>query len=264
MHPIIARFLDLPAAIATLEKLDTETTLDSEESALITAAAAHPKSRAIVLKAKGAKSPSAEAQQHLIILATRAATQRIAVDSVLGPRVTSARAALEKEGASADEAEGLIAQAVLEEAFGYAEDPDSFDSAYLAETLESLPHLAAVTQDTLDAWFEAFAKEGSAEERALRLTVAEAVLESAWSDGPQPITPEHIDEALEKLADTVAQSEFGKTTQVAEQLLTFLLGKHVIGRERQARLSQIVKTSSGGGADPVEGEDGEEIDDDAE
>ena len=76
MHPVIARFLDLPAAIGALEKLETETTLDSEESALIAAAAANPKSRAIVLKAKGAKQPSNEAQQHLIVLATQAATSR--------------------------------------------------------------------------------------------------------------------------------------------------------------------------------------------
>ncbi|PZR16626.1 MAG: hypothetical protein DI536_05560 [Archangium gephyra] len=255
MHPIIARFLDLPQAIAALEKLETETTLDSEESALIAAAANHPKSRAAVLKARGSKNVTSEAQQHLIILATHAATSRIAVDPILGPRVTSARAALLKEGASEEEADALIAQAVLEEAFGYAEDPDEFDGKYVGETLESLSHLAAVTQDTVDAWLEAFAKEGSAENRALRLSVAEAVLESAWSDGPQPITPEHIDEALERLGDLVAANEFEKATATVEQFLAFLFGKHVIGRERQARLTQIVKTAGSNGADPFEGEE---------
>lgn len=262
MHPVIARFLDLPAANGALEKLETETTLDSEESALIAAAAANPKSRAIVLKAKGAKQPSNEAQQHLIVLATQAATSRIAVDPMLGPRVTNARAALEKEGASTEEAEALIAQAVLEEAFGYAEDPDEFDAAYLAETLESLVHLAALTQDTIDTWLEAFAKDGAAEQRALRLAVAEAVFESAWSEGPQPITPENIDEALERLADSVAASEFEKTTAVVEQFLTFLLGHHVIGRERLARLTALVKSASLGGAEPVEGEEEEDAESD--
>ncbi|MGV3621999.1 MAG: hypothetical protein ACO1OB_14350 [Archangium sp.] len=255
MHPIIARFLDLPQAIAALEKLESETTLDSEESALIAAAARHPKSRAAVLKARGSKNVSNDAQQHLILLATHAATSRIAVDPVLGPRVTSARAALLKEGASDEEAEALIAQTVLEEAFGYAEDPDDFDAKYVAETLESLAHLAAITQDTVDAWLEAFAKEGPVDGRALRLSVAEAVLESAWSEGPQPITPEHIDEALERLGDLVAATEFEKATAVVEAFLAFLFGKHVIGRERQTRLTAIVKTASGHGADPVEGDE---------
>lgn len=260
MHPIIARFLDLPAAIAALEKLDTETTLDSEESALIAAAATHPQSRAVVMKARGAKKVSNDAQQHLILLATHAATSRISVDPMLGPRVTSARAALEKEGATTEEADALIAQAVLEEAFGYAEDPDSFDAAYVAETLESLSHLAAITQDTVDAWLEAFAKDGGDDARALRLTVAEAVLESAWSEGPQPITPEHVDEALERLGDSVAASDFEKAAATVEAFLAFLFARHVIGRERQARLTQIVKTASPSGADPFE-DDAEAHDD---
>ena len=78
-------------------------------------------------------------------------------DSMLGPRVATARDALKKEGASDAEADDLIAQAVLEEAFGYAEDPGHFDAEYLAETLESLAHLAGVTQEKVDEWLENFA-----------------------------------------------------------------------------------------------------------
>ena len=264
MHPLIARFLDLPTAIATLEKAESDSTLDADESALLAASIASPKSREAVLKAKGKQKASAEAEQHLIVLATRAATKRLSVDPKLGPRMTSARAALEKEGASAEEAEGLIAQAVLEEAFGYAEDPGAFDADYLAETFDSLAHLGAITQDTIDTWLEDFAKQGNADERALRLSVAEAVLESAWSDGPQPITPEHLDEALEKLGDLVAESDFTKATQTVELLLTFLLSKHVVGRERAERLSHLAKTASTGGADPFEDEAQDEDDADDE
>lgn len=264
MHPLIARFLDLPTAIATLEKAESDSTLDADESALLAASIASPKSREAVLKAKGKQKASAEAEQHLIVLATRAATKRLSFDPKIGPRMSSARAALEKEGASAEEAEGLIAQAVLEEAFGYAEDPGTFDADYLAETFDSLAHLGAITQDIIDAWLEEFAKQGNAEERALRLSVAEAVLESAWSDGPQPITPEHLDEALEKLGDLVAESDFAKATLTVEQLLTFLLGKHVVGRERAARLTHLAKTTSTGGADPFEDEAQDEDDADDE
>jgi hypothetical protein len=260
MHPLIARFIDLPSALLALSKESTESTLDSEEAALIAAAIAFPKARAAVLKAKGAKSPSQDAQQQLIILATRAATARLAVDPVLGPRVTSAKAALEKEGASASEADDLIAGAVLEEAFGYAEDPKFFDSEFLAETLDSLVFLAKVNQETLDEWLEAFARGGPAGDRALRLKVAEVLLESAWSEGPQPITPEHLDDTIEQLADSVAGSEFEKAVKTLTEFLEFLATKQVVGTERKKRLEQVLKSATSRGAESEDEEEGEEED----
>jgi hypothetical protein len=261
MHPLIARFIDLPSALLALSKESSEQTLDSEESALIAAAHAFPKARAAVLKAKGAKSPSSETQQQLIILATRAATASIKVDPVLGPRVTSARAALQHEGASETEADDLIAQAVLEEAFGYAEDPKVFDSEFLAETFDSLVFLAKVSQETLDEWLEAFSRSGAAGDRALRLRVAEVLLESAWGEGPQPITPEHLDDAIEQLADSVAESEFGKAAQTLTQFLGFLAEKQVVGAQRKQRLEQVLKSATARGAESEDDEE-EEPDED--
>ena len=258
MHPLIARFIDLPATLLALEKEASEATLDTEEAALLAAAAAFPKARAAVLKAKGAKTPSNETQQQLIVLATRAATLRIGLDPVLGPRVNSAKAALAAEGASASEADDLIAQAVLEEAFGYAEDPGVFDAEYLAETLDSMVFLARVTQETLDDWLEAFARGGSTDDRPMRLKVAEVLLESAWSEGPQPVTPEHLDDAVEQLADTVAESEFGIATATLSQFLGFLVDKSVIGTQRKARLEQVLASATSGGAEA------EDDDEDAE
>lgn len=260
MHPLIARYLDLPAAIATLEKADTEATLDSEESAFLAVAASNPKARAAILKAKGAKTPSNDAQQQLIVLATRAATMRLSVDPKLGPRITSAKAALEKEGASSDEADDLVAQAVLEEAFGYAEDPETFDADYLAETIDSLAHLAHLTQELVDEWLETFAKLAPAGDRALSLKVAELMLESAWGEGPQPITPEHLDEAIERLGDTVAESEFPKAVATLKQLLGFLVDKHVVGEERRRRLERILESATSSGVEPQDDEEAEEDD----
>lgn len=258
MHPLIARFIDLPAAVLALEKADQESTLDSEEAALIAAATAFPRARAAVLKARGAKSPSSEAQQQLIVLATRAATLRIQVDPMLGPRVTSAKAALQGEGATETEADDLIAHAVLEEAFGYAEDPEVFDAGYLAETLDSLAYLARVTQETIDDWLEKFARAGAAGDRALRLKVAEVLLESAWSEGPQPITPEHLDDAVEQLADTVAESEFTKAAETLKQFLGFLAEQHVVGTERKSRLEQVLKSATSRGAESEDDDEGED------
>jgi hypothetical protein len=259
MHPVIARFIDLSNALGTLQKTDSEQTLDSEESAYLAAAAAAPQAKQALLKAKDGKKASSEVQQHLIVLATRAASIRIASDPMLGPRVSTARDALKKEGASDAEADDLIAQAVLEEAFGYAEDPTHFDSAYLAETLESLAHLANVTQETVDAWLESFAKEGAGDQRALNLKIAELLLESAWSEGPQPITPEHVDEALEAIADSVAQSEFTRALETLQRFLVALSKHHVVGAQRLDRLSRLVSSASAAGA-----EVDEEVDEDEE
>ncbi len=265
MHPVIARFLDLPAAVHALEKKDGEATLDSEESALIAAGDRYPKSRQAVLAAKQSKQPSPSAQQHLVVLATRAASACVALDSKLGPRVTSALAALQQEGASEEEAEALIAQAVLEEAFGYAEDPAHFDAEYLAETLETLVHLAALTQDRIDDWLETFARQGPAGERALRLKVAELVLETAWGEGPQPITPEHLDDALEQLADAVAQSEFARAAQVLIEFLGFLREQQLVGPERLTRLGQLARTATASGPEreDVAGDEDEDEDEEA-
>ena len=71
-------------------------------------------------------------------------------------------------------------------------------------------------------------------------------------------------EALEKLGDLVAESDFTKATQTVELLLTFLLSKHVVGRERAERLSHLAKTASTGGADPFEDEAQDEDDADDE
>lgn len=262
MHPLIARFMSLPVAVATLEKDDQESTVDSEESAFIQAAAALPKARAAIVKARGTKSPSPQVQQHLIVVATRAATLRISVDSKLGPRVATAKAALEAEGASAAEADDLVAQAVLEEAFGSAEDPETFDADFLAETLDSLTHLAKVTQEKLDDWLEQFARAGAAGDRALRLKVAELLLEAAWSDGPEPVTPEHVDDAIEQLGDTVAESEFGKAAATLGEFLAFLGQQQVVGAQRLARLEQVLETATVGGREEEE-EAEEDVDDEA-
>ncbi|MFZ5445727.1 MAG: hypothetical protein ACOZQL_37385 [Myxococcota bacterium] len=262
MHPLIARFIDLPVAVATLDKLENEATLDSDESAFINAASAFPKARAAVLKARNSKSPSPEAQQQLIVLAVRAAAGRLAFDPTLGPRVATAKAALEKEGATPEEAEALIAQTLLEEAFGYAEDPEAFDADFVAETLESLVYLATVTQESIDGWLEAFSKKAPAGDRPLAVKVAETLLEAAWSDGPQPITPEHLDDAIDQLAQSVASSEVPKAIELVIALLAFLAEQRILGPERRKRLEQIAGSARNAGVEVSDEEEEEDADED--
>ncbi|MBL9039358.1 MAG: hypothetical protein JNG84_12645, partial [Archangium sp.] len=187
MHPLIARYLNAPALIEVLEKADQAVALSPDEAAMAAAATAHPSSKAAVLKSKGRETLSNDAQQHMLRIIVDAALRRVSADHELGPKVRAATAALTKEGASEEEAHHLLLQAVLDEAFGWAEDPTSFDARFLGETLDGLVALAAVTSDSVDDCMEAFAKAGG-ENRALRYTVAEALMESAWGEGPEPVT----------------------------------------------------------------------------
>jgi hypothetical protein len=261
MHPLIAHFLDLPVAVAALEKADQAVALTPDEQALADSAAAHPKSKAAVLKAKGKAQVSPESQQHLILLTIEAATALVARDATLGPKVAAANAALKAEGAEDEEAHQLVAQAVLEEAFGYAEDPGHFDAEFLAETLDGLVPLSKVDSDVVDAWLEKFAKQN--EDRAMRLTVAETLLDAAWSEGPQPISPEHLDDALESLAGSVASSEFAKAGEVLMAFLSFMSAQKIIGPQRLERLNHLVRSALASGVDldgdlEEEEEDGDE------
>jgi hypothetical protein len=261
MHPLIARFLDPAAARAVLDKAAQGLALDPDEAALLAEARREPATEAALRKV-GPRAP-AELQPRLIVLAVQAATARILEDAELGPPARAALAALGAEGATEAEALTLVAQAVMEEAFGYADDPAAFDRAYLRETLEVLVALARVDQALVDGWLEDWGHAGDPASRALRLTVAEVVLESAWGEGPQPITPEHVDDALERLAETVSESEVPLAAEQVVKVLEFLSARGVVGAERLARLSRLVGDAArAAAADPDEGGEVEEDEDD--
>ncbi|MEW5737753.1 MAG: hypothetical protein AB1938_02445 [Myxococcota bacterium] len=258
MHPVIARFLDVAAALNAVDKSREDDTLDADEAALVQVVATEPELAKALADARGKKSVPPTVQQQLIILATKAATHRLAQDPTIGPRIASATAALKAQGASDEEAQQLVAQAVLEEAFGFAEDPDVFDKDFLAETLDSLSHLAALHQDLVDEWNDAFTKAGKPEQRPFRLKVAEALLEAAWGEGPQPINPEHLDDALDRLADELAESELTSAAGTMAEFLGFLAGKHVVGPTRLARLTDILESAARSGELSDEGDEDDE------
>jgi len=266
MHPLIARFINLQKAVAALEKAEQSQSLDSDESALAQAAAANPKLRATVLKAKGKSHPSLSAQQAGIVLATEAAAKVIAQDPVLGPKVTRALSALTLEGASDKEAQHLVAAAVLEESFGGAHSPDAMDTEWLAEALDTLVPVSKVNTDRVEEWLEAFAKKGDPGHKALRLKVAEALLDCAWGDGPQFITTEHVDDTLDQLETQVARSDLSRTPSTLAAFIAFLAEKGVIGPLRLERLTAIVKTAPARSAaeDDEDEEEGDEDDEETE
>jgi hypothetical protein len=252
MHPLIARFLDPSKLVATLEKSTQAVALDPDEAAIAAEFASEPKLKDELLKAKGRAQPSSQVQQRAIVLSVRAATARVLEHASLGPKARAAMTALSAEGASDEEARSLVAQVLLEEAFGYAEDPAEFDSAYVAESLESLVPLAKINADLVDGWLETWAKGGPAGDKALRVTVGEALLDAAWSDGPGPIGPEHLDDALDHLGETTASSERAKMLEAMTGFIAFLAEQNIVGTERARRLTGLVAAAARGPNDSEE------------
>ncbi len=225
MHPLQRRFLDVAAVVSALEGQTT----DDDALALVAAVRAEAGLEKKLLAAKGKALPN-ELQQRLIVTSTKAAAARLLADDATGPRTQAALDGVIAAGAAKDEAMTLVQQAVLDEGFGWADDPEDFDVAFLLETIDSLPALARIDADWVEAQVDAFVKQVDVKERPLRLAVADALLEAAWSDGPQPIAAEHVDDAMEHLARSVASQELERARRR--------------GRERRRGRRRRVKATS--------------------
>lgn len=253
MHPLQRRFLDVAAVLSTLEGGAS----DDDATALVEAVRVEPGLEKKVLASKGKPLPH-ELQQRLIVVSTKAATSRVLADPATGLRATRALEGVMAAGASRDEALGLLQHAVLDEGFGWPEDPDDFDVDFLLETLDTLPALARVEADAVEAWVDGFVKQVDSKQRPLRLAVAEALLETAWSDGPQPIAAEHVDDAMDLLARSVASQELERAGETLVTFLGFLASQGLVGPGRLARLSEVAK----GAARAPGVDDDEEADED--
>lgn len=238
MHPLMKRFLDVAKVVDVLDA-----PADDDARALVKALTADGK-LVQQLEALGGKPASNELQQRVIVAATRAAAQRLDDDARLGPKARAARQALVAAGGSEDEAATLVQQAVLDEGFGWVDDPEDFDANFLAETLDSLVPLAGVDTDSVEAWVDEFVKAAEAPQRPMRLASAEALLEAAWGEGPQPIAAEHVDDAMDTLARSVASAELERAGQALVDFLRFLATKKLIGQTRLDRLVDVAKAAA--------------------
>jgi hypothetical protein len=239
MHPLQRRFLDVSAALAALEGQ----VRDDDALALVEAVRTESGLEKKLLGLKGKTLPN-ELQQKLIVASTRAAAKRLLDDAATGDRVKKALSGIVAAGASEADALVLVQQALLDEAFGWADDPDDFDADFLFETIDALPALARVDADWVEAQVDTFVKQVDLKERPLRLAVADALLEAAWSDGPQPIAAEHADDAMELLARSVASQELERAGASLVAFLTFLSSHGLVGAQRLARLTEVVKASA--------------------
>jgi hypothetical protein len=236
MHPLIARFLSLEAARETLQKEKAGEPLSPEEQLFTATAAAHPQQRAEVLGVSGRKLAS-DAQASLVLLAAHSAARSIAQEPRLAEATAKAREALTGEGASEEETEAFIASILLEEAFGYEEEVDTFDADYVAEALGEVPALAALTREGVDALLLKFAQKGATEtERTARSHIAKSLFDIAWSEGPAPINPEHMDTLVEAEISGESEELQEARLRATVELLQLLSQQGLIGPLRLTRL----------------------------
>ncbi len=246
MHALIAKHLDLTHLQAALQKQDSS---DPHEMALLVVSAQHPSERKIVLEAKSSGATSDKVQAAQLFLLTEAALRCLRDEPSCAEAMKRVEEAFANQGATADEVTPLLGTAILEEALGYADDPDVFDQPFLLETLQSLVPLASVTEDTLEQWVETFSKSGAKSDIALRLTVAQTLFATAWSDGPALIAAETVDDAVESLSQTVAASDLRHAGEYLIELLHFLADQSLIGPTRLERLSNIARSAADAGED---------------
>jgi hypothetical protein len=242
MHPVLARYLNLDAAIDTLHRDELGQVLKAEERPFAAVARSHPDHREVLLAARGKTKVNPDVQRSQIFLATHAALAALREDDALGPALADARRALVDEGASDEQSDELIASLVLEEAFGQQDEDldDHFDQAFFLESLGSIVPLAALTQERVLQLHESFARTADADWRATHQLAAQCLFESAWSEGPAPINREHVADALDTMHDKLSPADRPRAGTAMKRLMAFLNKAQLVGQLRVARLASSV------------------------
>jgi hypothetical protein len=230
MHPLLARFLDASTALSAARRAREKQPLSDDERLYARVLTRDPDRARALLSIGGHASP--EAQQALVFFAAHAAVEALRGDPQVSPALTRADLALRGHGGSDQQVAAYLASIVIEEGFGYEDSPDSFDRAFLIETLESVPALLGAEPITVDRIVEGYtsalpkARRSEAERRARTL------LQTAWEDEPEPINPDHVEAALEDGSAEDAR-ELG-------QFLSALAKEGFIGPRRLARLFEFL------------------------
>jgi hypothetical protein len=234
VHPVIAAFLDVRTALDVLGRAEKGEPLAGDEQRFAVAAKHHPDLVRVVRASQG-RRPSEDAQHATILLGVRAALAGIAEDAALAAPARAAREALTAAGADAEQIEQLLGGVLVEEAFTGDQDPTQFDQAFVKESFESLPEIAALDTEKVSELIDAFSRAAAAAERPTALACAETLFSSAWGEGPQSINVEHVDETLEELGQG-PEAELVAVRKGLETLLRFLSAHKLIGPLRLERL----------------------------
>jgi hypothetical protein len=202
------------------------------DAAFVSAACSRPDLWSAVERAMGKAHPPEDAQNALLVLAARTASTVLADDERLVGPLERARGALEAEGATPDQVDALVGAVLLEEAFGDDMPADGFDAAFVAESLETLVGLASLTAQRVNALESAFAGGPDGAEQRTRRIAAQTLCGVAWSEGPDLISREHLEEAATRL-------ELEQRGALAE-FVDHLAEMRLIGPLRRARLRRVL------------------------
>jgi hypothetical protein len=244
MHPTLARYLDLAAAADTLRREERGEALGAREQPFAVAARAFPEERALLLALRGPPSP--EAQQALLVLAAHAAVVALREDERLGPALAAARAALAAEGATPAQVEQFLAERVLEEAFDGDPDPDTFDRAGFEETLRGVPALARLTRERVEGLIEAFTLAAAADWEPAHRLAARELVEAAWSEGPQPLNGEQLEQALERVREQLGEAHAARGVEAVRRFVDLLYEEALLGPLRRTRLHAVLDLAAAG------------------
>lgn len=242
MHPVLARYLNLQAAQETLSRADSGAQLSpSDEQPFVDAANASPEQKAEIVKARSKGKPPSVTQEALIYLAAHAAARSLKTDAALANALTGARSALMSEGADEEDVHQFLASMVLEEAFGYEHEEEEFDRPFFEETLKTVPELARLTQEKVRQLVVAFVKTAESADRPAFGASAQALIETAWEDGPEPINPEHVEAALVSVFEKNGEARKAKTIEGMRRFVGFLARSGLVGPLRQSELLHAVE-----------------------
>lgn len=234
MHPVIAHFLDPKSVRSALDKSSRGEPLSEIELLFVNAATAHPDRKERALRAT--PNGDMEDQQAALALAVFAALAQVEKDPTLSPVIQAARRALLEAGATAEDVQQFLSLVLLEEAFAFDDEADAFDTDLVAETFRTLPRLAALDEEKVTKLEESFVHNVPADRRPLLLATVEALFSAAWSDGPVPISPEHVEGALEQLRGQTSDVDFEAAVKSLQALLQLLAREGLIGLQRLKRL----------------------------
>ncbi|HVE84316.1 MAG TPA: hypothetical protein VND93_15775 [Myxococcales bacterium] len=245
MHPILARYLNVDAAVEVLRREENGEVLRAEERPFAAAARAFPEHRAALLGSRG-RAQGTDTQQAALVVAAHAALRALEEDAALEGPLQAAREALHREGATPAQVDQLLATLLLEEAFGYEDDPDHFDREFVRSSLEEIPELAGLTRARVDELVREFGARAEPSWAAAHELAARALFDAAWEEGPQAINPEHLTAALESLSARFPASERGRAGESLRRMLELLRDHRLVSPERARRLLAVLDAREAG------------------
>lgn len=239
MHPVLVRFLEPAAVHETLGRIDSGAPLSPEETAWAEALARLPEQKAHLPGALGRRPFPEAVQRAILLLAAEASIESLRKEPAFAPALEHAEKALRDHGATGEQVSTFLAMVVVEEAFSGDGDVDDFDEEAVLETLQTVPALAALDPETVERLSEGFVQGLPEARRDEGARVVSALVDAAWSEGPEPINPEHLETAKEALPSASEQA-------LLAPLLQHLETAGLVGPKRLARLLEALRE----GGDP--------------